>query len=182
MSDIDLLADDLGVSGRTLRRAMSRGLVRATRGNRGRYEIVPSERRYVRRHWELLQSLLGLLRTEPNVRLAVLFGSLARGDGGAESDLDLLVHFQRPERLAATDLSLKLTERMGRQVQIISLDEAEGAPLLLRDVLRQGRVLVDRASEWSRLRSRAETVDQLADRDEEHLDRSAWQTLDALAR
>jgi predicted nucleotidyltransferase len=182
MSDLDLLAEDLGITGRTLRRAISRGLVRGTVEDRRRYDIAPSERRYVRRHWKLLQSLLGVLRTEPNIRLAVLFGSLARGEGGAESDLDLLVDFQRPERLSAADLSLKLTERLGRRVQIVSLEQAEGAPVLLRDILRQGRVLVDRAGDWSRISRRAPTVDRLADREEERLERSAWQTLDALAR
>ncbi len=38
-----------------------------------------SEREYVRRSWRLLSTLRAALRTEQNVRFALLFGSVARG-------------------------------------------------------------------------------------------------------
>jgi predicted nucleotidyltransferase len=40
---------------------------------------------------------LQVLRTQPNVRLAVLFGSVSRGDERPDSDVDLLVQFGRDE-------------------------------------------------------------------------------------
>ena len=50
---------------------------------------------------ELVADLRRALRTEPNVRLAVLYGSLARGDEDAGSDLDLLVSLAEDRPLAA---------------------------------------------------------------------------------
>jgi len=38
-------------------------------------------------------------RTQPNVRLAVLFGSVSRGDERPDSDVDLLVQFGRRDEL-----------------------------------------------------------------------------------
>jgi predicted nucleotidyltransferase len=181
MTDFDLLAAEIGVSSRTLRRAVLRGLVRGKQSKRGRYEITSGERRYVRHHWGTLSEVLAFLRTEPNVRLAVLFGSLARGDARAESDVDLLVQFARKEDLGPADLSLRLSERLGRNVHVVTLEAAENSSLLLADVLREGRVLVDREGSWPRLRRRADRVERRARRDEADLERSAWQTLESLA-
>jgi len=91
MTTLDRLAREVGASGRTLRRAAARGLVKSTRPTPRRIEVTPGELRYVRRHWPLLEELVAALRTEPSVRLAVLFGSFARGESHAGSDIDLLV-------------------------------------------------------------------------------------------
>jgi hypothetical protein len=44
-----------------------------------------------------------------------------------------------------------LEQRVGRDVQLVRVQEAERSPLLMRDVLEQGRVLVDREREWAAL-------------------------------
>ena len=77
MTTLDMLAHELGVSGRTLRRAVNEGTLRATRPSPRTLEIPLSERVYVRRHWTLLAKLRAFLRTERNVRFAMLFGSTA---------------------------------------------------------------------------------------------------------
>jgi predicted nucleotidyltransferase len=182
MTELDALAQEVGVHGRTLRRAAERGLVRHAR--RGAREVVipPSERSYVRTHWPLVRGLLEALRKQPNVRLAVVFGSVARGSGRADSDVDVLVRFRRDDHRARADLVDALQEASGRRVEIVSLDQAEEAPLLLADVLRDGRVLVDRDQEWPRLRRRERQILRRARTADERLQQLAWEAPDALER
>jgi predicted nucleotidyltransferase len=151
MSVFASLAAELGVSERSLRRAASRGTIRAQRLSPRRSELSFLERHYVETHWELLSKLLSLLRTRPNVRLAVVFGSVARGDDRPGSDVDLLVSFAREEAPTAASLAASLTEEMGRRVQVVSVATVRRTPLLLVDILRDGRVLVDRDDEWPAL-------------------------------
>lgn len=182
MTDLDVLAQEIGVHGRTLRRAAERGLLRAAR--RGAREVVipPSERRYVRANWSLVSRLLEALRKQPNVRLAVLFGSVARGSQRPDSDLDLLVRFRHDNHQARAELLDALREASGRRVQLVSLEQGEDAPLLLADVLSDGRVLVDRDRDWPRLRRRERQIISRARSEDERVQRLAWEAPDALER
>ena len=180
MTDLDAIAEDVRVSGRTLRRAAARGAVRVSRLSPRRIVVSPREHDYLRRHWPLLASLMAVLRTQSNVRLAVLFGSLARGEGGESSDVDLLVRF-RGESLAARARLLELLEQAaGRPVQIVTLAEAEASPLLLADAVRDGRVLVDRDSDWKQLERRRPAIELDAAREGARLEREAWEALESL--
>ncbi len=180
MTELDVLAQDVGVHGRTLRRAADRGLLRASL--RGAREVVipPSERSYVRARWPMLSRSLEALRKHPNVRLAVLFGSVARGSEQPDSDLDVLVRLRRDDHRARADLVDALQEASGRRVQLVSLEQAGEAPLLLADVLSDGRVLVDRDGDWARLRRRERQIIRRARAEDERLQRVAWEAPDAL--
>jgi hypothetical protein len=90
------LARLLDVPERTLRRAAAEGMVHGQRVSKRRYETSLREETYLREHWTLLRALRAALRTEPNVRLAVLFGSIATGRESEQSDLDLLVVLSDP--------------------------------------------------------------------------------------
>jgi predicted nucleotidyltransferase len=180
MSVFDLIARDLGTSSRTLRRAASRGTIRCQRPSPNRAQVPAEELRYLRRNWPLLSALLGALRTQHDVRMAVLFGSFSRGEEHARSDLDLLVSFASEDGLASARLACRLSEIAGRRVQVVPLDAAEASPLLLADALRDGRVLVDRDGDWERLRSREPTIRRAAKRQERELDQAAWDTLERL--
>jgi predicted nucleotidyltransferase len=94
-----------------------------------------------------MRKLVSLLCAHPDVRLAVVYGSVARGDDHPQSDLDLLVSFTSEEAHSSASLALALSEETGRRVQVVSLSTARGAPRLLMDVLDQGRVLLDRDDE-----------------------------------
>jgi predicted nucleotidyltransferase len=113
-----------------------------------------SEREYVRRSWKLLSALRTALRTEHNVRFALLFGSAARGTSAPGSDVDVLVALRDPRLERIVELSAKLTAATGRRVDVVRLDDAQTEPSFLADVIADGRVLVDREGLWPRLRSR----------------------------
>jgi uncharacterized protein len=143
--------------------------------------VLPAgERSYVRSHWPLLSILLEALRKQPNVRLAVLYGSVARGEGGHDSDLDLLVELRRDDHLGHAEAVAALEDAVGRRVQLVSLDQAEEAPLLLADVIADGRVLVDRDQRWQRLRHREPSIVAASRLDDERRQRLAWDAPDAL--
>lgn len=149
----------LDCSERTLRRYFNEGVVRGERSDgRGKVRISPDEERYLRRHWAVLSRLRRALRTEPGVRLAVLFGSTAVGDDRSGSDVDLLVDHVSGDPIDVARLQRRLRERVGREVHVVLLEEAEESPALLADVLTEGRVLVNRGDAWDRLTGRREEV------------------------
>jgi predicted nucleotidyltransferase len=174
MTELDVLAEEMRTSGRSLRRAMDRGTIRGFRPSPRTLVLPMTERLYVRRHWQLLQSLLQVLRTQPNVRLGVLFGSVACGNERPDSDLDLLVRLRQDSHFALATLGERLRNASGRTVQLVSLEQAHRAPLLLADVLRDGRVLVDRDGDWPRLNRREAVIARRAREEDDRLEREAW--------
>ena len=162
------LADEVGVSERTLRRGVGSELIRARRPSSRQLVVSGDEATWIRRHWSLVGRLRGALRTEPNVELAVLFGSAARGDDLAGiSDVDLLVELRRPFPGALEGLRLRLDRQLPAEVQLVPLEGARRNPRLLAEVLRDGRPLVDRGGSWPRLQAQARQaraeVDRLVD-------------------
>lgn len=148
------LARHLDVPERTLRRAAAEGLVRGRRTSARRYETSLREEAYLRRQWPLLRDLREALRTEPNVRLTVLFGSQATGHATNRSDVDVLVALGDPSAARVAQLTGRLERRLGRDVQLARLQDAERVPSLMADALDQGRVLVDRDGRWPQLKVR----------------------------
>jgi predicted nucleotidyltransferase len=89
----------------------------------------------------LTRAILTALATQPGVRLAILFGSLAVGREQTHSDVDLAIDAGHPlacdEKLA---LIAGLAERTGRPVDLIDL-RTVGEPLL-GQILRHGTKLL----------------------------------------
>lgn len=165
MGPIQQLARDLGIEERTLRRAAGQGTLHARRSSPRRIRLAPDEPGYLRDHWPLLSGLRQALRTERSVRLAVLYGSVARGDEDPDSDLDLLVSIAAPHPATASDLVARLGRVCGRRVDVARLERIEAtAPLLLDRVLDDGRVLVDRDGQWQHLRARRPAIRSRAHR------------------
>jgi predicted nucleotidyltransferase len=154
MTALAILAREVGVHERTLRRAVAEGSLRAARPSPRTLDMSLSEREYVRRAWKLLSALRAALRTEHNVRFALLFGSVARGTSAPGSDVDVLVTLRDGRLERVVELSAKLTDATGRRVDVVRLEDAESEPSFLADVIADGRVLVDREGLWPRLRSR----------------------------
>lgn len=70
------------------------------------------------------------LKPHPEVRLAILFGSLAAGQGRYDSDVDLAVDAGRPLGIEARmALMAEVAEHTGRPVDLVDL-QTIGEPLL----------------------------------------------------
>lgn len=99
------------------------------------------------------ESLRQLLEATPGIRLAVLFGSTARGDHGANSDLDVGVSFESGAG-AWQRLEVALSRVSHQRVDLVRLDEAP--PLLRFEIARDGRVLLERIPHaWADFKARA---------------------------
>jgi predicted nucleotidyltransferase len=164
MTELGALAEQVGVSERTLRRAFNEGTLRAERPTPRKLTLGSDEKRYLRRSWKLLAALREALRTEQNVRFALLFGSAARGDDDKGSDLDLIVEMRDPSPVRLVDLELKLERLLGRHVDVLTLEDAGANPVLLAEAVADGRTIVDREGRWARLSSEAKEMDSRARR------------------
>lgn len=181
MPALQELAADIGAPERTLRRAVETRTLRCRRPTPRTLILDDAERDYVHRNWALLQTLREALRTEPNVKLAVLFGSTARGDAGPRSDVDLLVAWKdRSRARPGAALLAKLEDATGRRVDLIRWEQAKKSPLLMDQVLSEGRVIVDRGYVWPRLLAEQDTISARARRHERRLAREAEAALGEL--
>jgi uncharacterized protein len=101
--------------------------------------MMSSERMTVHFHdSNLSHAILGALDTHGGIHLAIVFGSLAIGEGHAESDLDIAV--DAGIRLTAGEkmtLIFELATRTGRPVDLVDL-RVVGEPLL-GQILRHGK-------------------------------------------
>lgn len=94
--------------------------------------------------------LRGVLSQFPQVEMAVLFGSVARGQAHVHSDLDIAV--QAPQLLTAPAkqaLIEALATATGRPVDLVDL-QAVGEPLL-GQILKHGRRLLGSDTAYGRL-------------------------------
>ena len=87
------------------------------------------------------------LEAEPTLVAAWIFGSVARGEDGPRSDLDVAVFVDSPDRPRTLadlplDLEADLAELAGREAQVVVVDWAPSD--LVHRVLRDGVLLLDR--------------------------------------
>ena len=94
----------------------------------------------------LIEQLRELLDRQPGIACAYLFGSVARGEASASSDVDLAVLLEQPAadtlRGPLARLRLDLEDTLGRPVDLVAMETAP--PDLIHRVLRDGVLLVDR--------------------------------------
>lgn len=98
--------------------------------------------RYTRRV-EAIEAIRRVLEGRTDVRLAFVFGSLARGEVRPSSDCDVGVVFApMPDGRALDRLSTDLEGAARRRVDLVVLNDAP--PLLTHEVIREGRMIVCR--------------------------------------
>jgi predicted nucleotidyltransferase len=92
----------------------------------------------------IIRRLRELLSCEADVRLAYLFGSMARGEGRPGSDADIAILWGRPpqSRWGAGDVVARLSAALGRSVDLADLSVA--SPALRMQVASDGVLLVER--------------------------------------
>jgi len=98
----------------------------------------------------LIEQLRQLLARQDDIRLSIVFGSLAAGRQTAESDLDIAVLTDGPlttrRKMALIDALAQVSER---PIDLIDLSKA-GEPLL-GEVLQHGQRLTGADSTWATL-------------------------------
>lgn len=90
----------------------------------------------------------------PAIRLAVLFGSAARGSDTARSDVDLAVLFAEDDPSQLWPVDVAAAGALRRTIDLIDLRRAP--PLLRFEIARDGKPIVERRQgEWCRFKVRA---------------------------
>ncbi len=99
---------------------------------------MAKEARKARRVLAELRALLPKLQREFGVQSLEIFGSVARGEETALSDLDLLVTFQEPPTLfQLVELEHFLSDRLGVKVDLVLKEDLK--PELRERILREAR-------------------------------------------
>lgn len=143
-------------------------------------------------HWDEqarqrpVRAIQAAIRELAVIRLAVLYGSRARGDESILSDVDLLVAWDREEarellgRIPRSGLGVRLEDLTGLQVDVAELETVEQNPILLGAILEDGQVLLDRCNHWSALQARREEIEAAAEKASAELREQARRSLDEL--
>lgn len=96
----------------------------------------------------LLERLAKQLEAFPAVRLAVVFGSVARGTAHARSDVDLALRLDPDSAGLRQEIEVTLARALDRPVEVVYMDTA--SPLLRFEITRDGVLLKEsRPYEWA---------------------------------
>lgn len=91
-----------------------------------------------------------ILKGNPAVEFAYLFGSIAKGTAGEKSDWDIAIFFKKdPQRLPQWTtfyLASEISKEIGKEVQITSLNNLD-SPVFLFQIINDGILLVDNNTE-----------------------------------
>ena len=145
------LATELGTSDRTLRRLTESGLIRSLRRARGHHPLPLTEEEWLRGHWKVVSGLRRALRSEPSVRAALLFGSVAKGTDTPASDIDVVVDLQSDDQMDLRGLRRRLARKLGRSIDLFLLSDLEAEPERLLPIVSHARPIVDRVGAWQKL-------------------------------
>jgi hypothetical protein len=103
---------------------------------------------------DLVEKLRGQMRNRPELQMAILFGSTARGTDRPGSDVDLGILLDPYSPALRFEVEAQLGRAARRPVHVILLDEAP--PLLRFEMTRDGVLLFEReAGLWSRFKAKA---------------------------
>lgn len=85
-----------------------------------------------------LEKVIALLESRFGLEALILFGSTARGEMHAESDVDLAGLFRsQPDAIALLEAGSDCERLLGRSVDLVDL--AAASPILAMQVVREGR-------------------------------------------
>lgn len=102
----------------------------------------------------MIERLRERLADFPEVRLAVLFGSVAREEERPGSDLDLALLLDPESSTLRWEIEAALGRAAGREVDFVYMNEAP--PLLRFEIARDGMVLLEhRPGDWTDFKAHA---------------------------
>lgn len=89
---------------------------------------------------EIRKKIIPILRCA-GVKTATIFGSVVRGEGDEESDIDILVEFDGEKSLLdLAGLKIELEEVVGRKVDVLTYKSLH--PLLRERILQEQQVIL----------------------------------------
>lgn len=107
-----------------------------------------------------IKKIRKILRANPNIEFAYLFGSQAKGFAGERSDWDIAVYFKNDAKKlpqwTVFYLEAEISKEIGSEVQITALNDVD-SPLFLFQIISDGVVLIDSNSN-KRILFEAETL------------------------
>ncbi len=93
-----------------------------------------------------MEKITRILKRNPLVEFAYLFGSRAKGTLGKRSDWDIAIYFKKdPQKLPQWSifyLEAELSRKIGEEVQIVALNSLD-SPVFLFQIINDGLLLVD---------------------------------------
>lgn len=103
---------------------------------------------------ELFRAIRETFDQGPACTFAAVFGSVARGDGRPDSDLDVAWQPLDPDvpLTAELDLQAELTRTTGRDVDLVRVDRT--STLCRMEVVRDGLLVVGGRDAWTAFRAR----------------------------
>jgi len=95
-----------------------------------------------------LSKLREILASYPQVKLAYLFGSAARGNMGPMSDYDFAIFLDNKDVQEATRIRFELMEKISSALATNSIDvvmlDITGSPELKYNILQEGKLIFER--------------------------------------
>ena len=99
------------------------------------------------------EQVTAVLANHPDIQLAIVFGSVARGSARHDSDVDVAIQGSKPmDAEKKLQLIGELAAATGRPVDLVDLHTA-GEPLL-GQILKHGRMIRGNATDKARLMQR----------------------------
>ncbi len=93
-----------------------------------------------------VEKIKKILKANPVIEFAYLFGSRAKGISGERSDWDIAIYFRKdPRKLSkwtVFSLEAELSKEIGNEVQITVLNNLD-SPVFLFQIINDGLLLVD---------------------------------------
>jgi len=111
---------------------------------------------------QLLLAVRSVVERHPEVRLALLFGSRARGVAGAEADLDLAVERFRGTELDRLGLMAELRETTGLDTDVVDITPGREVGYPLLNALNRDGVVVYEVERHAEAEFRSRTLLQLS--------------------
>lgn len=103
---------------------------------------------------QILEQLRSEIGDRPELKLAVAFGSTARGEARPDSDVDLAILLDPYSPSLRLETEARLGRAARRPVHVILLDEAP--PLLRFEIARDGVLLIERSEGlWPSFKAKA---------------------------
>ncbi len=120
---------------------------------------------------QLLDAIRSVLERHPEVRVALLFGSRARGAAGPEADLDLAIELFRGVGLDRLGLMAELRRATGLDADVVDITPGQSLGYPLLNALNRDGLAIYEAEPHAEAEFRTRALLQLS------LDRSAYERM-----